>query len=181
MSKKPLILWNHRWEYDKNPEEFFEVLFELKAKGYQFEVAVLGQSYSKAPKIFAEAGEKLKDEIVQFGFAESFDEYKRWLQEADILPVTSVHDFFGESVVQAIYCDCYPLLPNRLSYLEHIPINKQNDHIYNSKDELIERLIWCIDNIEEVRKTSTKQYVERYDWSNMKSQYDKAFEELLKG
>ncbi|MCS7260956.1 MAG: DUF3524 domain-containing protein, partial [Anaerolineae bacterium] len=23
----PLILWNHRWEYDKNPCEFFEALY----------------------------------------------------------------------------------------------------------------------------------------------------------
>ena len=29
--QKPLVLWNHRWEYDKRPEEFFETLFQLHA------------------------------------------------------------------------------------------------------------------------------------------------------
>ena len=35
----PLILWNHRWEYDKNPETFFKVLFNLHKKGIDFRVA----------------------------------------------------------------------------------------------------------------------------------------------
>ncbi|MBT6325901.1 MAG: DUF3524 domain-containing protein, partial [Bdellovibrionales bacterium] len=32
----PLILWNHRWEYDKNPDEFFNILLLLKKKGVKF-------------------------------------------------------------------------------------------------------------------------------------------------
>ena len=32
---KPLLLWNHRWEYDKNPEFFFETLKKLKMAGYE--------------------------------------------------------------------------------------------------------------------------------------------------
>lgn len=34
--------WNHRWEYDKNPAEFFEALKSLHDKGMDFEVVVLG-------------------------------------------------------------------------------------------------------------------------------------------
>ena len=29
----PIILWNHRWEYDKNPEEFFAALDRLERTG----------------------------------------------------------------------------------------------------------------------------------------------------
>ena len=29
----PIILWNHRWEYDKNPEDFFHILYKIKATG----------------------------------------------------------------------------------------------------------------------------------------------------
>ena len=32
----PLILWNHRWEYDKNPEMFFKVLFNLQKKEIKY-------------------------------------------------------------------------------------------------------------------------------------------------
>ena len=31
-NKKPLILWNHRWEYDKNPTDFFKVLYKMQEK-----------------------------------------------------------------------------------------------------------------------------------------------------
>ena len=30
------ILWNHRWEYDKDPETFFETMFKLKESGISF-------------------------------------------------------------------------------------------------------------------------------------------------
>ncbi len=55
----PLILWNHRWEYDKDPEEFFAALFRLQEEGLPFEVAILGESYRQFPPIFAEAQQRL--------------------------------------------------------------------------------------------------------------------------
>src|SRR6185369_9661134 len=39
----PLILWNHRWEYDKDPEAFFAALYQLAEEGTDFRVAVLGE------------------------------------------------------------------------------------------------------------------------------------------
>ena len=41
--KVPLLLWNHRWEYDKNPKGFFEALFQLKKDGFKFKVAIIGE------------------------------------------------------------------------------------------------------------------------------------------
>ncbi|HEX9872961.1 MAG TPA: DUF3524 domain-containing protein, partial [Deferrimonas sp.] len=130
----PLILWNHRWEYDKGPEEFFAALYRLQEEGLDFEVAILGESYRKAPPVFAEARRRLGERIVQFGYAEDFADYARWLWRADILPVTSSHDFFGASVVQAIYCHCAPLLPRRLAYPEHLPESLQGRFLYDGLD-----------------------------------------------
>ncbi len=42
-ARVPLILWNHRWEYDKNPADFFKALDALCKKGLDFEVALVGE------------------------------------------------------------------------------------------------------------------------------------------
>jgi len=173
----PLILWNHRWEYDKNPEEFFKALFHLQAEELPFQVAVLGEAYCKAPDIFDKARRQLGERIIQFGYVESFADYARWLWQADILPVTSQHDFFGASVVQAIYCDCLPLLPRRLAYPEHLPATMQKHCLYDGHDNLVNRLREMITHPTKV-SGELRSHVARYDWRELTPQYDDLFERM---
>jgi glycosyltransferase involved in cell wall biosynthesis len=170
----PLILWNHRWEYDKGPEEFFAALYRLQEEGLAFEVAILGESYRKAPPIFADARQRLGERIVQFGYARDFADYARWLWRADILPVTSRHDFFGASVVQAIYCHCTPLLPRRLAYPEHLPPALRDRFLYDGFDDLLGRLRELLRN--PLRETGElRAYAARYDWGELAGRYDDLF------
>ena len=90
----PVFLWNHRWEYDKNPDLFFEVLFKLKEKDVPFKVIVLGKSYKKSPLIFAMAKKRLESEILHFGYAESREAYMELMTKANVLMITSHQDFF---------------------------------------------------------------------------------------
>jgi glycosyltransferase involved in cell wall biosynthesis len=198
--QKPLILWNHRWEYDKNPEDFFRALFVLAEAGLEFEVAVLGERFAEVPRIFSEAASRLGDRIVQFGFVDDFPGYASWLWKADIIPVTSIHDFFGVSVVQAIYCNTYPLLPDRLAYPEHLglgpdtrsveylserggglqadqsPAERRRNHVYESFDDLVQMLTHCIQHIGQTRQIKTQGLVRHYDWETMAPKYDRFFE-----
>jgi len=77
--RKPLVLWNHRWEYDKNPAEFFEALVALAEAGLEFEVAVLGQNFRNRPAEFEQARQRLGNRIVHFGYVKTFAEYAAWL------------------------------------------------------------------------------------------------------
>jgi len=172
-NKKPLILWNHRWEHDKNPEDFINALITLDRKKIDFEVAFLGECFNTIPDIFLKAKKEIKRKIVHFGFAENYIEYIKWLWKADIIPVTSRHDFFGASVVQAIYCDCIPLLPERLTYPELIPVKKYADNYYRDQKEFIRKLEKMILNIENYR--TAQQNVTKFDWSNIISEYDRTF------
>ncbi|MFQ5480058.1 MAG: DUF3524 domain-containing protein [Thermodesulfobacteriota bacterium] len=184
--RPPLILWNHRWEHDKNPEEFFRALYLLMERGCEFEVAIMGESFRKSSAVFHEAIERLGERVVHSGFVEDFSDYAAWLKRADILPVTSSHDFFGCSVVEAIYCGCFPLLPRALAYPEHLPDNGGNGGgeggeavdmcFYDDFKGLMNGLSWALDNIEEIRKTSLKDQVSRYGWERLAPLYDSEME-----
>lgn len=168
----PIFLWNHRWEYDKGPDEFFHALMDLQEEGMDFRLVVLGESYGKQPPIFAQAQEALADRILHWGY--SPDAYHDWLAKADCLPVTSRQDFFGGSVVEAIYHNCWPLLPNRLAYPEHIPVEHREAVLYEEgqfKDKL-KAFLMTPPNI------STRGWVEHYDWSQLVDQYDDAMESV---
>jgi glycosyltransferase involved in cell wall biosynthesis len=170
--RPPLILWNHRWEYDKNPEEFFRALYYLQEQAVAFEVAVLGESYHQLPQVFAAAKKRLAERILHWGYVETFSDYARWLWRADILPVTSIHDFFGVSVVQAIYCGCQPLLPQRLAYPEHIEAEYHAQCFYTDFNDLVARLSQACQAFERTSHSQLSSSVYRYDWVRMAAIYD---------
>lgn len=175
----PLILWNHRWEKDKNPEEFAKLLLELHREGFQFQVALLGEAPYGNIKAFDDLKASLGDQVVAFGYAESFEDYAGWLAKADIIPVTSNQDFFGASVVEAIYCGCYPILPNKLAYPDHLPKGEGQHLLYESYQELFEKTKAALANIERVRTLSFQEWVSEYDWESIIQEYDRSFEALI--
>ena len=177
--EQPVILWNHRWEYDKNPEVFFQLLFRLKEEKIDFRLVVLGESFQKTPPIFEVAQKQLAKEILHFAYADSFEEYAKWLWVADVLPVTSQQDFFGGSVVEAMYCGCYPLLPKRLAYPEHLPSTWWHQHLYQNEAALYIQLKQVLKNVQQVRTNSNYQtFVEKYDWEKIGKVYDEEMCEL---
>jgi len=178
-NEKPMILWNHRWEYDKNPSDFFAALYALDARGVAFDLAVLGEAFRTVPAEFSAARTRLADHIVHWGYADSRREYAEWLWRADVLPVTSVHDFFGVSVVEAIYCGCYPLLPGRLAYPEHLPETLVADFCYEDNDDLLERLQGLLGNTRVKPPAVLRDRVSTYDWSQLAGRYDALFSDLV--
>ena len=139
LNSSPVILWNHRWEHDKNPDLFFSTLFELDNQGVDFRLVVLGQSYKRQPQVFTEAKEKLADKILRFGYAENRREYAGWLRRSNIAVSTAIHEFFGMAVIEAVRAGCKPLLPKRLSYPELFPkefLYEEGDFLDRLKQEL---------------------------------------------
>ncbi|MCP4657594.1 MAG: DUF3524 domain-containing protein [bacterium] len=112
------ILWAARWEFDKNPEAFFEALEILHACRVPFRVSVIGEQFKRVPEVFATARESFREQIDLWGHQPSREDYERALTAADVIVSTANHEFFGISVVEAIAAGCYPLLPNRLVYPE---------------------------------------------------------------
>jgi glycosyltransferase involved in cell wall biosynthesis len=172
-----LILWNHRWEHDKSPEVFFNALEFLSKKGIEFQLAVLGEEFNKELPCFSRARRQLKKHIIQFGYAKSIEKYIKWLWKADILPVTSNQDFFGGSIMEAVYCKTIPLLPRRLTYPELFQVDDNPQLFYEDASDFLEKLITAVQNVSELRKNHYQKIAEKYDWSNMAKVYDR---ELMK-
>ena len=112
------LVWNHRWEHDKAPERFFQVLFELADRGARFKVHVMGQRFRDCPPVFDEARERLGDRILTWGHVPDDGEYRNILTTSDVVMSTSLHDFQGLAVLEAVAAGCVPLVPDRLAYRE---------------------------------------------------------------
>ncbi len=176
----PVLLWNHRWEYDKAPEAFFRVLFQLAEEGLPFRLVVLGESYRQQPPIFAEARERLQAQLLHWGYVENRAEYAAWLRAVDLLPVTAMHDFFGASVVEAIAAGVWPLLPRRLAYPEHLPPALAEDCLYETETDLLHRLRLFLRESVPLAPAALRQHVMAYDWQEMAPRYDLAAKKLVK-
>jgi glycosyltransferase involved in cell wall biosynthesis len=172
----PVILWNHRWEYDKNPDEFFEVLFDIDRMGIEFRLIVAGENFRTAPPIFAAAKNTLTDHIDHFGYVSDQGEYQKLLGACDIVVSTSIHEFFGLSVLEAIAAGCCPLLPNRLSYPELICAEFHHRYLYNNRVELREKLIALLTNPIAPLPEQLSRQVSELAWPDLIEKYDDAFD-----
>ncbi|MCL5426710.1 MAG: DUF3524 domain-containing protein [Gammaproteobacteria bacterium] len=109
------IVWNHRWEYDKNPDDFFAVLFALSEAGVAFELAVLGQRFRQTPAIFEEAEQRLAKHIIAWG-PQPEVAYRELLDSAGIVVSTTWHEFQGLATMEAAQRGALPLVPDRLCF-----------------------------------------------------------------
>ena len=176
----PLIVWNHRWGFDKNCEMFFSALEEIDNMGLDFNLALMGENFGKIPEEFKEAEKKFKDKILQFGYVPLREEYEKWLKRGAIVISTAIQENFGISVIEAMLMGCVPLLPDRLSYPEILPEEFHEHFLYKNRQELIEKLLLIISDYkryEEIQSRLAKKMTS-FLWENVISGYDRALERL---
>jgi glycosyltransferase involved in cell wall biosynthesis len=174
----PILIWNHRWEYDKNPELFFQTLFTLAEDGLPFQLIVCGEHYGEIPAIFNEAKTKLQDRILHWGYCKSLEEYRSLLQQAHIAPVTSNQDFFGISAIESAWYGAIPLLPKRLAYPEIFG----NDAVFYAEDALFESKLREILSSGHWKKSGNSQptQLQKYQWKHRINEWDNCFETLIR-
>lgn len=180
----PIVLWNQRWEYDKNPEGFFRLMNRLDDAGHKFRLILAGEHFQEKPYEFDKAFERYADRILHYGYAEDFEEYSRLLHRADIVVSTSIHEFFGIAILEAIYCGCHPFLPNRLSYPELIPSSLHNPLLhapvlYEDEEELFKNMAAVLKGDERPLPVSTlRQIPEALDWRTHVNHYDSIVDQV---
>ncbi len=174
------ILWNHRWEWDKNPDTFFGALAELARRGADFRVLVCGEQFRRQPPAFEAGRRRLGERIEHFGFAASVEEYRRLLGRADVGVSTAVQESFGIAVLEACAAGCMPLLPARLSYPELVPGDLQGECIYGDADQLVARLQSLAADPSPARSRTARwrSIAERFSWPKQAGLLDSCLETL---
>ena len=152
--------------------------------GAAFRLILAGEHFNEQPQEFDQAFERYAERIVHYGYAEDFEEYSRLLHRADIVVSTARHEFFGIAMMEAIYCGCHPLLPNRVSYPELIPeaLHRPLLHapcLYEDEDELfhiLKRLLSGKDR--PLPAESLRSIPARLDWRVHVENFDNLLEQV---
>jgi glycosyltransferase involved in cell wall biosynthesis len=179
-TEPPLIIWNHRWEFDKNPVDFFTALATALARGHDFRLALLGENFQKVPKPFIMAKEQLGDRIVCYGFEKSRHAYRQWLRRGALVISTAHQENFGISMVEAIRHGCLPLLPARLAYPEILPPAFHDQFLYQDQRDLEEKLVGLLADYQAFRahRKPLAAAMEAYAWEHMAPRYDQELADL---
>lgn len=115
-----LIVWNHRWEYDKAPEVFSRALDRLVGRGHDFRLALLGPRAAKTPGALRDIEDRCRARIVANGCLDRVD-YNAVLRRAGIAVSTAIHEFQGLGMLEAAGAGAAPLVPDALVYPEQYP------------------------------------------------------------
>lgn len=115
-----LIVWNHRWEYDKRPELFAEALCRLADQGVGFRLALLGKRPRQTPPALRRIREQLAERIVVDARL-PVERYRAVLGRAGIAVSTAIHEFQGLGMLEAASAGALPLVPDGLCYVEQYP------------------------------------------------------------
>jgi len=161
------IVWPHRWEHDKSPEDFFEAVRVLAAEGLDFEVAVAGQEFRDTKDGFSEAMAGLGDRLVHIGQPDDRHAYARLLTSCDISVSTAINEFFGIAMMESCYAGCEPLVPDRLAYTDLYPPG--------CRYEGVEQLVACLRShiVERPEPGIRKDLAARYTFDRLVPEYSR--------
>jgi glycosyltransferase involved in cell wall biosynthesis len=120
IASAPVILWNHRWEYDKRPDRFEALLDRLADRGVNFEIALLGPRPERVPDELSAIRDKHATRVVADGMVPR-SEYEALLRRARVVVSTADHEFQGLSMIEAVSAGAIPVVPDALCYREQYP------------------------------------------------------------
>ncbi len=177
---RPVILWPHRWERDKDPQAFLAALRKLRDAELDFGLVLAGQDppsgSASAADERAAAEEEFADHIVASGELDRA-EYLEYVAQSDLVVSCARHEFFGVAVVEAVASGCIPVLPNALSYPELIRPPWHSAVMYEP-GTFGTRLVDSVKRIDELRNETIglAQTMRRFDWATIAPLYDTRLE-----
>lgn len=172
-SNVPLVLWNHRWEHDKDPETFADGVRAV-AETHDFRLALTGERFRTVPGVLDELAGEMADRIEANDYLPRA-EYEDLLLSSDVVVSTARQEFFGISIVEAVAAGARPVLPRRLSYPWIIPEEFHGDVLYEPGG-FAASLRRALD--EDGLLDGLAESMMVFDWSVVAPRYDAALDRL---
>ncbi len=179
------LVWNHRWEYDKGPEQLLNLVKALQAERFPFRLAVLGESFRQQPETFAHLRQFMEthcpDALWHWGYLPDPQDYYRLLSQADIVISTTRHEFQGIAMLEAVALGCVPLAPARLSYPEIFGM----EYCYTSTPEQPEKEIdsMLVQLKQRLKQKRDQQLsppkVVQFGWPALRPRYQQLIQSLI--
>ncbi|MGI9641882.1 MAG: tRNA-queuosine alpha-mannosyltransferase domain-containing protein, partial [Acidimicrobiia bacterium] len=169
-TQPPLIMWNHRWEHDKGPDELLTIVTGLIDRGVEFQMAMCGEVFVSVPPSFGAVVEALGDRLIHEGWADR-QRYEELLLSSSVVLSTATQEFFGIGIVEGIAAGAAPVLPNRLVYPERIEVLDGDPAamLYDSPDQAAGQII---DAFARPTDTALRRATAIYDWESVAPRYD---------
>ena len=142
--QRDLIVWNHRWEYDKAPQLFADAIAQLIARGTPFQLALLGARHAKPHSALQQIRTQAAEHILFDGHLPAA-QYAKVLGRAQIAVSTAIHEFQGLAMLEAVSAGAFPLVPDALCYPEQYPTHCR--YPAGDASALAERLQQCLADV----------------------------------
>ncbi len=177
--RRHLVLWNHRWEFDKRPERFRRAILRLADAGLEFDLALLGDPRGHE-EVFQPLRDRLGERIVAWGHQPDRGVYERWLERADIVVSTAAQEYFGIAVAEAVHAGAYPVLPREQVYPSLYGRRCRGRHLYRDEDELVGLLTDLLTGDGCGHVCSLPLDVDEACWERLAPRYDELCEEMCR-
>lgn len=171
----PIVLWNHRWEFDKAPDVFVRAILRLHDEGLPFRVAVAGEQGPNPHPALSDLPGRLGDRLIQFGPLDRAG-YEALLCESDVVVSTTRHEFFGVGMVEAMYAGCFPIVPDGFNYPALVPAGLHARSLWRNEEEFLALLRAAIVAAPHADAESLRQSAARFAWPLVAAQWDSAID-----
>ncbi len=170
---RPIVLWPHRWEHDKDPDAFARVARRVGADAL-FVLAGESPTVADGDDRRASLGVELGDGAVVGPFDR--DTYRQWLAVADVVVSCARHDFYGLGVAEAAANGALPVVPDAMAYPEVIgcwPTMYEPGRFGSA-------LVDTLGRLDELRAQTqaARLAIRELDWSAVVGQWDDAVDRL---
>jgi glycosyltransferase involved in cell wall biosynthesis len=175
----PLVVWNQRWEHDKDPLGWLRIMARLADAGVAFRLALAGERPrerdAEATRLLHRLGDRI--EVDRYLGA---DDYRALLLRSDVFLSCARHEFFGISVVEAIAAGCVPVLPDALSHPGLVP-DRWHEVVLYEPGRAQAALAAVLDDVAAARcrVAGLREEMERWSWPRVIDQYDAGLTALV--